>query len=85
MSAADDLARIRRLEVAGVISYLEAAELTAGVQTGRPASMVHALGRLPLTELRARWLLLADQGNQAMGFMPSSREQLVAAILDQAS
>lgn len=82
---AAELTRIRRMTAAGVISYLEAAELAAAAALGEPTSMVHALGRLPLVELQARWLLLAEQGKNSLNFMPPGRDQLVAAIVDRTS
>ena len=88
MSAGEEIARIRRLELAGVISWLEAEGLEAAVHEGRPTSMVHALARLPLTELQARWLSSRPEANTGAATRyapPFSRDQLAAQILDRVS
>jgi len=83
MPSEEEIARIRRLELAGVITWLEAAGLEAAVHEGQPSSMVHALGRLQLIDLQARWLLARPEHTGAAVYLPPTREQLVDAILDR--
>jgi hypothetical protein len=84
MPAQEDFARIRRAELAGLITAVEAQVLEAALHDGRPTSMVHALGRLPLNELQGRWLATHPAYNGQMpGGMPASRDQLISQLLDR--
>ena len=88
MPSEEEIARIRRLELAGGITRPEAEVLVVAARKGQPMSLPHALSRLPLTELQARWLTGQSSAGTGAGtryMPPSSRDQLVAAILDRVS
>ena len=86
---AREIERIRRMEAAGVIGWWEAADLIAQLEDGKRGT-VHALARLPLIDLQARFLLLLDPGERTqredcIHRLPPDRDRLVAAILDRVS
>ena len=88
ISTEQEIARIHRLEVTGVITWLEAEALEAAAVADQPTSLVHALGRLQLADLQSRWL--AGHANAGTGaatryLAPSNRDQLIAQILDRVS
>lgn len=86
---AREIERIHRLEAANVIGWWEAADLIAGLEDGKQTT-VHALAKLPLISLQARYLLLfypheVTMGSGASFRLPMTRDLAVAAILDRVS
>ena len=94
---ATEIARVQRLEKEGLLRWDQAADLIEKLHgqwdmwyVDPSALGVFGLARLPMLDLRALYFLVCqpDQSRlrqPGLVLLPSTREQLVAAILDRAS